>query len=490
MINNTLIDLLKSLNKDELVQFEDFVKSPFFNKKTPVVNLFNYLKEFHPGFSETEKLDRKYIYKVLYPGKPFNYGVMKNLFFGLNRLGEKFLELLRYNDSKPDQFRFILGELTDRKLNKSFRKNLKKAESSLQHRSKDDVYFHSKMDIELLKFYFHIKNAGAAEKPKFDLQSNKYLISYFLIKFFKINSNNLVHKKNFGAIESISFLDEVLNYIGNARDTDPIVLLYYYKFMLQYKEDESIYRKFKKVIKEQIKNLERKEQFNTYINLLNYCYNKIASGEWNYYKELFEIYNEMLSGDIYTIKENDYFNPVFFRLAAETGVKLNKFEWTEQFIKQFSEKLHPKLKDNEINFAFANYYLIKKNYDAAQKHLALVHLNNAYDKVYLYIIQSVLHYETGQFESLISEVDTIRHFISNDKTLGSENRSSFQKYIKYLNELVKINFKEQPDKQFDAKMLKENLVSENGILEKRWLLEKLKELSGKTVQKKIPASVP
>lgn len=477
MINNTLIDLLKSLSKEELHQFEDFVNSPFFNKKTPVIKLFDYLKKFHPSFNENEKLDRKNIYKVLYPGKPFNYGVMKNLIFELNLLGEKFLELRRYNESKSDQFRFLLGELTDRKLNKSFRKNLKKAESSLQQRSKDDVYFFSKMDVELIKFYFHLMNAGAAEKPKFDLQSNRYLISYFLIKFFKINYNNLVHKKNFGTVESISFLDEVLNYIRKAQDIDPIVLLYYYKFMLQYKEDRSIYLKFKKVIKEQIKNLERKEQFNTYINLLNYCHNRISSGEWNYYKELFEIYNEMFSGNIYTIKENDHFNPVLFRLAAETGVKLNKFEWTEQFIKQFSEKLHPKLKANEINFAFANYYLAKKKYDTSQKHLAQVHLNNAYDKVYLYIIQSMLHYETGQFENLISEVDTIRHFISNDKTLGSENRNSFQKYVKYLNELVKINMKEQSDKQLYTDLLRKKLFEENGILEKSWLLEKINELN-------------
>jgi hypothetical protein len=161
-------------------------------------------------------------------------------------------------------------------------------------------------------------------------------------------------------------------------------------------------------------------------------------------------------------------------------VKLKKFEWTEKFIKQFSEKLHPKNRANEIHFAMANYFLAKKNYDNAQKHLSRIHLNTAYDKVYLYIVQSMLHYETEQFENLISEVDAIKHFITNDKTLGPENRTSFQKYVKYLNELVKLYMKDQADKQIDAERLKEILISEDGTLEKSWLLEKLNELTDKT----------
>jgi hypothetical protein len=123
MINNILVELLRSFSKEELLKFGDFVNSPFYNKKTAVVNLFNHLKNFHPQFDDREQLDRRSIYRELYPRKPYNYGVMKNIIYELNSLGEKFLEITSFNENKPEQFRHLLAEVTDRKLNKAFKKN-------------------------------------------------------------------------------------------------------------------------------------------------------------------------------------------------------------------------------------------------------------------------------------------------------------------------------------------------------------------------------
>ncbi len=78
-----------------------------------------------------------------------------------------------------------------------------------------------------------------------------------------------------------------------------------------------------------------------------------------------------------------------------------------------------------------------------------------------------------QFEPLISEIDTIRHFITNDKILSIEIRNTFQKYIKYLHELVKLNTNNYSDKTVVINKLKKSLIPEKGILEKQWLLEKL-----------------
>ncbi|HEY3250127.1 MAG TPA: hypothetical protein VGK25_03310, partial [Ignavibacteria bacterium] len=353
-----------------------------------------------------------------------------------------------------------------------FKKNLKNAEDLLNGKKKNDIYFRYKMELELLKFNFHIKKTGVTEKPGFEQNAGKLFISYLLIKFFKINYNNLVDMINYGKIENITFLDEVLNFINKSTEIEPIVLLYYNKFMLLYKENETYYRNFKSLIKQQIHNLDRKEIYHTYINLLNFCYGKIASGEWNYYNDLFEIYNEMLSNNIYSSSEKSYFDTVHFRLAAETGIKLRKFDWSKRFIEQYSGKLNPELRQNEVNIAYANYFFMKKNYDKSQNFLAQAHIKTVYDKIYIYIIQSMLYYEMKQFEPLISEIDTIRHFISNDKILSIEIRNTFQKYIKYLNELVKLNSNEQTDKYLAINRLKKSLISEKGILEKQWLLEK------------------
>jgi hypothetical protein len=184
----------------------------------------------------------------------------------------------------------------------------------------------------------------------------------------------------------------------------------------------------------------------------------------------------MLLNNIYTSAENNYFDAVHFRLAAETGIRLRKFDWSIQFIKKYSEKLNPELKQNETNIAFANYFFMRKNYYEAQNYLSLIHVKTVYDKIYIYIIQSMLYYETKQLESLISEIDAIKHFITNDKTLSVENRNSFQKYIRYVNELVKLNTHEHINRTVSINEIKKSLIPEKGVLEKQWLLEKLNEL--------------
>jgi hypothetical protein len=128
-----------------------------------------------------------------------------------------------------------------------------------------------------------------------------------------------VTRDNFGIFDEIVFLDEVLNYIQKTREIDPVILYYYNRFMVIYKENETYYREYKKLVKEQFVNLGRKEQFNSYNNLLNYCYGKIASGDWNYYRELFDIYNEMIDNNLITDRDNNYIDAVHFRLVANRG---------------------------------------------------------------------------------------------------------------------------------------------------------------------------
>lgn len=50
MQNTVLTETLNTFKKDELKHFEDFIQSPFHNKKTPVRKLFNEIKKYFPGF--------------------------------------------------------------------------------------------------------------------------------------------------------------------------------------------------------------------------------------------------------------------------------------------------------------------------------------------------------------------------------------------------------------------------------------------------------
>ncbi|HMS65746.1 MAG TPA: hypothetical protein PKD83_10905 [Ignavibacteria bacterium] len=90
MLNTSLLEILRTFDKAELKRFEDFVQSPYFNKKTIIIKLFKNLKKYAPDFKK-DNLKREIVWKSLYPEKEFNYGVMKNLIYDLTQLVERFL---------------------------------------------------------------------------------------------------------------------------------------------------------------------------------------------------------------------------------------------------------------------------------------------------------------------------------------------------------------------------------------------------------------
>lgn len=478
MVNTTVMNLLKSLSKEEFKQFEDFINSPFFNKKTMVIKLFKYLKKFYPEFNEEKKLEKQHIYKSLYPGKNYNYGVMKNIIYELNKLGEKFIELSNYENYKSDQYIFLLQELMKRNLNQAFEKNLKAAENNLERSGKTDGFFYDMLNLGVLKNNFYVKNNMRTEKIDFARKSNEQLISYFLIKFFRVNYNNLIQKYNFDKHENLDFLDDILSFVKrHSFGYEPIILLYYNMFMTLYRsEDESYYHKLKRLTSEQSQMLSRIEQFNMYGIIINYGVKRTNHGNSKFYKDLFEVYNEMFSKNLYSYNENDYMVVSIFRGAAKTGAKLKKFEWTKKFIEDYSDKLHPDFKEHEIHIANLYFHFMKKEYSAAQEHLAKLKIETVLDKPYLYILQSMIYYETKNFEALIDELNAFKKFLSYDKILSVELKEVFNNFIKYLNELVKINIKINKDEDYLISTLQKQIQSEE-IREKDWLEEKISELT-------------
>ncbi|MBK7253196.1 MAG: hypothetical protein IPI04_04550 [Ignavibacteria bacterium] len=149
MIKSTLLELLKTFNKEELKRFEDFLRSPYYNKNSNVIKLFNVIKKYFPDLDST-KLKRESVWDELFPEKSFNYGVMKNLIFELQKLSEKFLHLLHYEENKFEQELNLLRKLNDRNLFQLFEKNLKLFKTAVNNSPIAPDHFYYKFLTEAL----------------------------------------------------------------------------------------------------------------------------------------------------------------------------------------------------------------------------------------------------------------------------------------------------------------------------------------------------
>ncbi len=87
MIKTTALKIIQTFSQEEVREFTDFLNSPFHNKKSGIAKLFNVIKGYYPDY-RSEDLRKENIWNKLFGDKKFNYGVMKNLIYGLTRMTE------------------------------------------------------------------------------------------------------------------------------------------------------------------------------------------------------------------------------------------------------------------------------------------------------------------------------------------------------------------------------------------------------------------
>src|SRR5438034_704455 len=92
MRDTNLIQLLKTLNKNEFKEFEKFVKSPFYNEGRNYENFFQILKKNYPDFDQ-DSITKEKIFNQLYPGKPYNDEIIRKIISNLLKLAKQYLSI-------------------------------------------------------------------------------------------------------------------------------------------------------------------------------------------------------------------------------------------------------------------------------------------------------------------------------------------------------------------------------------------------------------
>ncbi|HRB01639.1 MAG TPA: hypothetical protein PK294_14490, partial [Ignavibacteria bacterium] len=119
MLKSSLLEILRTFTKQELIKFEDFVRSPYFNKKENVTKLFLEIKKYTPEFSN-ENLEKERVWGNIFPGKEYNYGIMKNLIHELTKLSESFITIEYSKLDKLENSIDLLVTLMERQATKVF----------------------------------------------------------------------------------------------------------------------------------------------------------------------------------------------------------------------------------------------------------------------------------------------------------------------------------------------------------------------------------
>lgn len=477
MIKSTLIEILRTFTKEELREFDRMVSSDYFNRKSAVLKLWKVVSRYSPDFASIE-MSREKIYADIFPGKPFNYGTMKNLVFDLTKLAENFIELKVYNEKPSKISENLLEAFLERGLGGLFEKNIRSAEKLLTENKEDTNYHESKYILEVLKQNYLIQQDKFYQTGENIKAANENLTMGYIIDVFNNNYNSLYMQKEISGNFKNDFVRKVLEFLKNEPvEMDYRVKINYNAFMLVYDGGLQFFYELRKLLEENIDNLGSELKYNFFVALANYSVKKIDGGLNEFTKTLYEIYRFMIDNNIYSIDRVKNIDGAFYTNVSGTAVRAGELEWAKYFIEKYKEMLEPDARENYYFHALIEYNIKLKNFSEVLGYLSRIKHTNHSSKLNIKGWEIITAYEMNHLEELRYLIDSARHFIQNDKKIVPSKLERLSNFILIVTKLVYLKENPESIKSVNRELfnLKEDL-NKLKCIHGIWLEEKIEEL--------------
>ena len=481
MNNNSTVSTVKSFSRNDVKAFDDFIRSPYFNKKSSVIRLWEILRDLFPDFPD-EELRREKLYKKLFPGKEYNYGTIKNLIFDISKLAEKFLEMEFYNNDDYFNYYYQLGGLLRKGQMRLYKSRSAEIEKKLMNQDEFDGENYDKLfNLKWFKLEYIFSNITNDDSKEEVYAISKYLIYDFVVKLVKsfINIKGIELEFNFKNenAEIIRFfenidLDGFINRVDGISNKDIKILSIYYKLYKSVSNPSDINLYF-----------ELKDSFIKNVNLFSiderrvlYSGLRIAlifvsfKNDIAYDNEIFFIYKAMLE-DNSILNYYGNIELIVFANYISYATRSNDAGFIKFFLEKYLDKIPSEHRENLKLFGEANISYLNKDYSSSLENLLKVNENILGIKRAVKNLEMIIHYERDDYDSFLYSVDSYKHYISRNKKITSDMKENIMRTIHYLSSMFKL--KDNPDEYERSKLLEQ--VKNDRVPIKGWIIEKLSE---------------
>ena len=162
------------------------------------------------------------------------------------------------------------------------------------------------------------------------------------------------------------------------------------------------------------------------------------------------------------------------------GLRLKDFQWTEQFIHQYKDRLRPEIRENAALYNLASFYYERKDYKRALQQLYNVELTDSSYHVGAKIIQVKSYYELNEYEAFLSLFEAFKKYIQRNKELSDYQKNTNIAFLKFSKKIFQLkNSKSLISKAAWRKKyntVNEQLATPQPLANKEWLMNVVKGL--------------
>ncbi len=479
-----IIKYIKDLPAREREQFCQFVASPYFNQHDKTKELLDIILENQEHANGA--LEREQLFKRLFPKERFDEQKLHNVMSYLKKLYHRFLAQ-QYFEKQPLLEQLFTAraayEATQFDLFTNRAKQLEKSIEQNTHHNGDYYYVNYHLN-NLLGFYNgYIDRSKQEAFQKMSTAFQKMMTSldrYFIAEKLRHCCHLTANMMRVSTSYDFGFLEALLAYVKENLidfEQDTSILLYYRVLMTMKEESNPLhYEHLKDILQHKTDHLTREEGYDLYNFASNYCIRQITAGNSKYQRELFNLYQQGLSGKLLLtnglISEWDYKNIITL------GCSLKEFEWTENFINEYRDKLLASHRENAYNYNLANFYYNKKMYDRALEVLRDVQFTEKTYHLNTTFLQLRIYYDLHDTEAFHSLIETFRIYVIRNRKMNTSEKKGYTNLLRLAKSLASIrhNASTFPKKELEAKLiaLRHKIETTENVINKQWLLEECK----------------
>ncbi len=468
MLYNNVLMILRSFKEKDLDKLEDFLASPYFNKKGEALLLAQYL--IKNALNSSEQISKEAIYAAIFPQKEYENSRLRRVLKHLYMLLEKFIsiemgimkdvlkqkiELLKYY---RDQDLSVLFEKTHQQLVED--------KEAIKTKTEEDYWSLYWTAIE----YFY----QAPTNEKRLRRAGDYLQEFYLLSSLKLLCHHASLSHSIGKGEEMVFKEYVLAEVQKENVTDTIKNYYAIFLFLENSDREDSFEELKALLQD--KYLEREDKKLFYDFAFNICVVQINKGNDSYYRKYFELYFQGLEEGILYV--HGYLFPPTVKNIVTVGLRLGELDVTEQFLNDYKEKFNPKVRDDLYNYNMAHVFFFQKNYDKALDYLEKVlskykdvfFKEDVFFKIDAQRLKVKIFYEQKEFILCKNYLDSFRISMIR-KTVSKSHKETNRNFINLLKYLINTQYKDKKR----LRKLETKVKETERVADKLWLMEKVEE---------------
>ncbi|MCB9080269.1 MAG: hypothetical protein H6555_00990 [Lewinellaceae bacterium] len=437
MNRNKLIQLLAAFSETEMARFWDFVRSPYFNQQEILIRLTEFLRNSYPDFPAGD-LDRKVLFAFLFPGEAYSYARLSQVQHQLLSLAEQFLAQ-QYLENEPGGLGvFTLWEYAKRRLEKHYSFLYNKIIGQWKKQDQHPSIYHKRILLNETGNYFYALRGVHRYDVHLQLVAEA-LDDYYFLQRLRFSAE-MANRQRISQGVYIDLLPKLLPGLIERPKNPPLVELFlaiYLLFTSEQEEQEAQFNKVLELLRAHSGGMDKELMRDIYSATINYCARKIRAGNNHYHYSgiALELYIQGLDMGVY-FNNRGFLAHQTFSNIFRLGIILYRYDWCQQFIANYGERITPENRSDTLNYNLALLHFQLANYDKV-----LVYLRDLqyFDLAYQLGARSILlktYFELKETEPCLALIAAFTMYLRRDKKFATNQKRPYERFCQTLYKMV------------------------------------------------------